>query len=339
MTTNNELLKRINGILIGGAVGDAYGMPTEFWTYNQIKRKFPQGIQTLIPSLENQLIPRDFPAGSITDDTINTIMILDSLVKNKGKLNAIDYIKHLVEWISNAKDSKLVCGPSTLKAVEAIKKGVPINNAGYGNTTNGAAMKISPIGLISDYKQLDELMENVYEICLPTHNTSIAVSGACVVAACVSYVAAGGKDIDEIWEIGIRVAEESRRFGAEFPSPSLSFRIQYVREIVNNCTMEEAIIRIVNELGTGVETIESIPAVLAIVQLADGDPMKAAKISARVGADTDTIGAISASICGGITPFFDKNDVSTIEEVNSLDIAKLAEEILPFSPYFVKNRS
>ncbi|PAE18698.1 ADP-ribosylglycohydrolase [Bacillus sp. 7504-2] len=334
MTTNDELLKRIKGILLGGAVGDAYGMPTEFWTYKQIKRNFPNGIQMLLPSLENPLIPRNLPAGSITDDTINTVMILESIVQNQGKLNAMNYIEHLTEWISNAEDSKLVSGPSTLKAVQAIKKGVPINKTGFGNTTNGAAMKISPIGLISDYKHLDELMNNVYEICLPTHNTSIAVSGACVVAACISYVASGGMNLDEIWEIAIKTAEKSKGLGAEFPSPSLSFRIEYARDIVKNCTEEEAVTRIVNELGTGVETIETIPAVLAIVQLANGEPMKAAKISASVGADTDTIGAISASICGGMTPFFDENDVSTIEEVNSLGIVRHAETILPFSPYY-----
>ncbi|MFS0661281.1 ADP-ribosylglycohydrolase family protein [Niallia alba] len=335
MTANNELLKRIKGILIGGAIGDAYGMPTEFWTYSQIKRNFPNGIQTLLPSLENQLIPRTLPAGSITDDTINTIMILESIVKNQGKLNAMDYIKHLTEWISNAKDSKLVSGPSTLRAVQAIKNGVPINKTGFGNTTNGAAMKISPIGLISEYKHLDELMNNVYDICLPTHNSSIAVSGACVVAACISYVAAGGMDLNEMWELAIKVAEDSKGIGAEFPSPSLSFRIQYVRDIVDNCHEEEAVIRIVNELGTGVETIETIPAVLAVVQLANGDPMKAAKISASLGADTDTIGAISASICGGMTPIFDESDVSLIEEINSLDFDKLAEKALPFSPYYI----
>lgn len=334
MTTNEELLKRIKGILTGGAIGDAYGMPTEFWTYDQIRRSFPEGIQRLLPSLENQLIPRTLPAGSITDDTINTVMILESIVKNHGKLNAMDYMDHLIEWISNAEDSKLVSGPSTLKAVQAIQNGVPIHKTGYGNTTNGAAMKIAPIGLVSDYKHLDELMKNVYEICLPTHNTGIAVSGASVVAACVSYVAAGGKDLDEIWEMAVRVAEESKGIGAEFPSPSLSFRIQYVRDMVHQCAEEEVITRLVHELGTGVETIETIPAVLAVVQIAAGDPMKAAKISARLGADTDTIGAISASICGGMTPFFAESDVSTIEEVNSLDLDQLAEEILPFSPYY-----
>lgn len=334
MTSNIELLKRINGILLGGAIGDAYGMPTEFWSYRQIKNKFPNGIQNLLPSLENKLIPRELPAGSVTDDTINTIILLESIIKKSGKVDTMNYIDHLTEWISNAEEAKLVSGPSTLRSIQAIKDGIPVDKAGFGNTTNGAAMKISPIGIISDYKELDELIENVYKICMPTHNTNIAVSGACVVAACISYVAAGRKDVEEMWELAITVAEKSKDIGTEFPSPSLAFRLNYVQNIINQSSFEEAIVRIINELGTGVETIETIPAVLGVVQLANGEPMKAAKISASLGADTDTIAAISASICGGMKPEFDKEDALLVEKVNSIDTDKLAKQILPFSPYY-----
>lgn len=331
---NNELRKRIIGVLKGGALGDAYGMPTEFWSYQKLKNEFPDGINEMMASLENQFIPRSLPQGSITDDTINTLMILETIEKNKGVLEAEDYIQALTSWIENSENAELVSGPSTLRAVRAIKNGLPMEKSGIGNTTNGAAMKISPIGLISDYKNLEQLIENVHEICYPTHNTSIAVTGAAVVAACISYVASGGQQINDLWELALKTVEKSKGYGIDFPSPSLEFRIRYAREIVERYQGEDAIEKLVFELGTGVETIETIPAVLAIVQIANGNPTKAARIGAGIGADTDTIASIAASICGGMNQTFVEEDILLLERVNSIDFEGLTDKILPYSPYY-----
>lgn len=331
---DNELYQRIRGVLIGGALGDAYGMPTEFFTRRQLMEKFPEGIHEMLHSLnESSFIQRDFQAGTVTDDTINTVMILNSIVSNNGSINTQQYIDSLIDWIKKSDDAQLVCGPSTLKAVEAIQAGGSFKKTGFGSTTNGAAMKIAPIGIVSDYMNLNDLMEKVYQICLPTHNTAIAVSGACVIAACVSYAISGGNNIEELWNLAIRVADESKNLGAEFPSPSLTWRISHARNIVKNTDCNDAIERIVNEIGTGVETIEAIPSVLAVVHLAQGDPLKAAQISATLGADTDTIGAMSASICGGMSATFKEEDISQLEKVNNIDFNRLTSDIYQYCPF------
>lgn len=331
MIEKNDLLNRIRGVIIGVALGDSFGMSTELWTRSQIKKVYPNGINKLMPALDNGgPISRNLPAGSVTDDTINTIMIANSIIENKGSISTQEYINKLIKWINESENAHLVCGPSTLRAIKAIQSGTPIEKAGWGSTTNGAAMKIAPIGIISDYNDFETLINNVYQICLPTHNTSIAVSGACVIAACVSYVISGKNDINDIWELALDIASKSKNIGGEFPSADLAFRIQYMKNIVENCEIDEAINRIVTELGSGVETIESIPAALGVVSLAKGDPIVAAQISASLGADTDTIGAIATGICGGINPNISSEYVELIESVNNIDFDSISIGIYPY---------
>lgn len=324
--------KKIWGVLVGGAVGDAMGMPTECWTYEKICKIYPEGVKELMPSNPDDMFGRDMKAGEVTDDTINTIMIHEMVVKNEGKVNVHDYLNQLIKWNNESGVSQYVSGPSTLRSLEKIANGVPIEKSGVTGTTNGASMRIAPIGIVSDYKDLDTLAEMVYQICLPTHNTKIAVAGASVVAAAISYVINGGNSIDELWELAYQTITKAEKFGYDFPAASLKFRMEAARKIVREEKDEQKILsRIYYELGSGVETIETIPAVFAIIEMADGNPIKAAQLSASIGWDTDTIGAISCAICGGMNPDFPSEMVSTVEEVNQLDFVKLTREILPYS--------
>lgn len=323
---------KIWGVLVGTAVGDAMGMPTECWSQSKIENKFPNGIEKLYPADKEDIFGRDFAAGKITDDTINMLMILDMLKKNQGKVCVEDYVSQLIEWNNNSGVSAYVSGPSTLRALEKISKGVSIEETGVAGTTNGAAMKIAPIGIISDYKNMEQLVKNVYQICLPTHNTKIAVAGASAAAAAVSYVVRGGNSIEEIWEIAYYAIETAEAYGYDFPSASLCFRMKQAQNIFEQENREEKRVlkRLYEEIGSGMETIETIPCVFAIIELANGNPWKAARLSAEIGWDTDTIGAISSAICGGIHPDFPEEIVQTIQKVNGIDFKTLTEEIMKY---------
>ncbi|MFD1413163.1 ADP-ribosylglycohydrolase family protein [Oceanobacillus jeddahense] len=337
MNNDENLLQRIRGVIVGGAIGDAMGMPTELWTQHMINQTFENGIQKLIGSIHNpNLMARDMQAGEITDDTINTLLIIDTITASKGDLNVDQYIQKLTEWTENSELSAYVSGPSTLKALEQIKQGVPISETGRFGTTNGASMKIAPVGIISDYNDMNRLVENVYQICLPTHNTGIAIAGASAVAAIISYVTEGGDDLDTIWDIAYEAIDMGMRKGYDLPGPSLKYRIESAKEIVENNNLSGAKEKLYDQIGTGVETVETIPSVLAVVTMAAGRPMEAAKISASLGGDTDTIGAISAAICGGMNQQFDQTAVDQIERVNNLYFNDIAKEILYYSPYYSK---
>jgi ADP-ribosylglycohydrolase len=323
--------EKIWGVLVAGALGDAMGMPTECWSQEKIRQNFPNGVTELIASNENDVFGRKLAAGAITDDTLNVLMILSMIKKNQGQIRVADYIAELREWNDNSPVSAFVSGPSTLKALDKIAQGVPIEETGVTGTTNGASMKIAPIGIISDYQDLPTLVKNVAEICLPTHNTTIAIAGASAVAAAISYTVRGGQSTDEIWSLAFEAINVAKTYGHDFPSASLTFRMNQARKILRQETDDQIILqRLYHEIGTGMETIETIPSAFVIVEMAKGDPLRAAQLSASLGWDTDTIGAISAAICGGMNPKMPREMIRQIEEVNQLDFDQLAEELLPF---------
>ena len=323
--------EKIWGVLAAGALGDAMGMPTECWSQEKIRQNFPNGVTELIASNENDVFGRKLAAGAITDDTLNVLMILSMIKKNQGQIRVADYIAELREWNDNSAVSAFVSGPSTLKALDKITQGVPIEETGVTGTTNGASMKIAPIGIISDYQDLPTLVKNVAEICLPTHNTTIAIAGASAVAAAISYTVLGGQSTDEIWSLAFEAINAAKTYGHDFPSASLTFRMNQARKILRQETDDQIILqRLYHEIGTGMETIETIPSAFVIVEMAKGDPLRAAQLSASLGWDTDTIGAISAAICGGMNPKMPREMIRQIEEVNQLDFDQLAEELLPF---------
>ncbi|BES64545.1 ADP-ribosylglycohydrolase family protein [Gottschalkiaceae bacterium SANA] len=326
-------------MLIGCALGDAMGMPTEMWTREKINKRYPTGVSKFEATSPDDFFGREMVAGSVTDDTINTVMILNSIVECKGSLDAQNYISSLIKWRESSETAALVTGPSTMRALDKLEKGIPIEETGKWGTTNGAAMKIAPIGIVSDYRNLQQLIENVYQICMPTHNTNIAITGASIVAACVSYGISGGQSVEDLWSLADQVIEAAKDIGCETPSASLRFRLQAVKQMIEAETSREGVNkhrvleRVYDELGASFETIETIPAVFAIIQLAKCDPREAAYLSASLGGDTDTIGAIAGAICGAMNPDFDNSIVSELESVNALNFDKLAESILPYSPY------
>lgn len=327
-----EKKKRIRGVLAGCACGDAMGMPTEGMSRKDIDSLFPQGVREFYGATERDIFGRKMRAGEITDDTINTVLIAQMLADTGGKPDTMRYLDYLRRWMKeNPEKCRYVAGPNTLRALDALEKGTPLERAGIFGTTNGAAMKIGPVGIVSDYHDMQKLTDWVEQICKPTHNTSTAIAGAAAVAACVSYGIQGGNRPEELWDIALEAARAGSGRGYQSPAVSLMKRMEAVRALTETEERETVLEQLKNYYGTGVETIETIPAVLAIIQISGGDAWKASCISAELGGDTDTIGAVSASICGGMKPGLPEGVEEMLEQVNHLDFGAIAESLLPYA--------
>jgi bvrC protein len=216
-------------------------------------------------------------------------------------------------------------GPSTSKALDLLRAGKSYVESGKYGTTNGSAMKVSPLGILHNYHDIQGLVDDVCKLCLPTHNTSIAIAGASVIATLVSYALRHEYDEEEIWSLAKLAIEEGMKHGNQLPSPSLSKRLDLIRQDIKILSEKEVLEKLETVYGVGFETIETIPAVLAMIILSKGNPMKSAQLSANIAGDSDTIGAISTAICGAFHPEFNSLDIKHIEEVNGINFKKYVD--------------
>jgi ADP-ribosylglycohydrolase len=270
-------------------------------------------------------------AGETTDDTAHTVLVVQMLAETGGNIDPADYVRRLKAWLQRTAKSAAVTGPSTARAIALIEQGTPIEEAGRTGFTNGGAMKIAPVGLTGSPDDLPTLVERVHYLCMPTHNTMTAVSGASAIAAVFACTVAGVTAWEQLWMI----AKDAARLGAErghyFAAASMEARLDLARRTVEGAdSHEEALDAIYGLIGTGLPMTETVPAAMAIAYLADGDPVTCARYSANLGGDTDTIGAISCGICGALSGdnAFSCRDVSTLQKVNGLDFTALAQSLI-----------
>ena len=322
---------RIIGLLIGCAYGDAMGMPSEMMSRRTLKKAFPNGVHEFLSSTPYDFIGRKFKAGSVTDDTINTLLVCDSIIDNKGKFDVKKYIHSLQVWVKNNGDKNpYIMGPSTLKALTAISNGTSMEKSGLFGTTNGSAMKVSPLGIICDYQDLDYLVNTVKLLCMPTHNTNIAITGASIVASLASFVLRGSKDIQKMWKLAFTVIDACKDLGNDLPSASLVARLHHVQNLLETKSQQEVLYDLETLYGTGMETIETIPTVMALLELSHLEPHMCAELSANLSGDTDTIGSIATSICGAANNTFTKEEIEFLEKTNQINFTEYANKLVQY---------
>ena len=330
MLERQTLLEKIYGSLMGVAVGDAMGMPCELWSRNKTKKVFGTIVDFLDASPEN-IITAGLKAGEVTDDTEQTVIVAEAIIESCGRILPEKIIDRIIKWSESEKVMKRnIIGPSTRRAFTLIKEGSSLEETGRFGETNGGSMRIIPVGIISDWRYMDELVENVRLCCLPTHNTNIAISGAAAIAGAISY-ALEGNSLEELIEVAKAASQKGMGMGYEIPGASVPGRIDLAVKIVKNGGSEENILQELYDIvGTGIQTTESVPAALALVVLSGGKPERCARLSANIGGGTDTIGAIACGICGALNGIkaFDKEHVKAITEANSINFEKISRQLM-----------
>ena len=175
---------RARGALYGLAIGDALGMPTQLLSRQQITARWGPLLTGFEPAPPGHPIAAGLPPGAVTDDTEQAVLLARMLVKNRGVPGPDDWAAALIGWeLDMAERGSLdLLGPSTKRALTAVLEGTPPEEAGRHGDTNGAAMRITPVGIAF----AAGLIDRVVEASLVTHNTSVALAGAAAVAAAVS---------------------------------------------------------------------------------------------------------------------------------------------------------
>jgi ADP-ribosylglycohydrolase len=324
-TTND----RARGALYGLAIGDALGMPTQMLSRRQIRQRWGPLLAGFEAAPPGHPIAAGRPAGAVTDDTEQAVLLGRLLVS--GPVDPRELAAVLVAWEHDMAErgSLDLLGPSTRRAVSAVLAGTPPEEAGVHGDTNGAAMRITPVGIKVAPDDLPKLVDAVHEASLVTHNTSIALAGAAAVAAAVSAGISGTGGVAAVTEVAVDAAQMGAERGHWVAGADVAARLRWATGLVAGLPAQEAAEVIYSLVGTSLATQESVPAAFAVLGAVPDDPWRACLLAASLGGDCDTIAAMAGAIGGAIHGLgaFPAHAVEVID-AQGLDLANLADSLL-----------
>ncbi len=326
-------LDRALGAFYGLALGDALGMPTQSLNRETIRQRFGQ-ITDLQDAGPLQPIAANMPKGSITDDTEQAILVGELLVEGKGRIEPAVLAQRLIEWEAEmqAKGSQDLLGPSTKRAIEMILAGHSPEEAGRYGTTNGAAMRITPVGIAADVADPERFIAAVVQACQVTHNTTLGISSAAAVAAVVS-AGINGLDLGEALNLGQQIAQQAEAHGHWVAGGRIASRISWARSISVESDPVLLADLLYDVIGTSVASQESVVVSFALAQqVAVGEmtPFDALCMAASLGGDTDTIAAILGAMLGACLGLqsWPAAMIETVKTVNDLELEPLVKGLL-----------
>ncbi|MEM6823568.1 MAG: ADP-ribosylglycohydrolase family protein [Pseudomonadota bacterium] len=337
MGRSADMFDRACGALAGVALGDALGMPSQTLTRAEIRAHYGR-IAGFVAPIDDHPVSHGLNAAQVTDDTEQTLLLAARLVSGQGEIDNDSWARDLLDWESDvqARGLRDLLGPSSKAALEDLLSGTPATETGRAGTTNGAAMRIAPVGIATPSTPLLPLIDRVEDACRLTHNTGDAIAAASAVAAMISS-GLEGMDFDAALAVAIAAAAEGQRRGHTIAAHDIGELVSQAVRIADANVSEETLAR---EIGTTVASHHSVPAAFGVVRLAGADPWKSGLIAANIGDDTDTIGAIAcamAGACSGLSAF-PQEAVTALFEANSLSIDTTARSLLELRGTVVSRR-
>src|SRR5580693_5631947 len=124
-------------------------MPTQLLSRREITDRWGPLLTGFEPAPPGHPIAAGMPAGSVTDDTEQAVLLGRLLVAGHGTVDPHQLATALALWERDMAErgSLDLLGPSTRRAVAAVLAGTPPEEAGATGDTNGAAMRITPVGI------------------------------------------------------------------------------------------------------------------------------------------------------------------------------------------------
>lgn len=318
----------IKNLLEALAVGDSFAKVTEFASREQIKATY-QSIDTLLYP-KDSLAHKDMEYATVTDDTEQNIFLLQDYCR-LSRISPEVAAYSLIRWYDEAPDPEKYIGPSSKKAILAIKDGAAIETAGTAGTSCGGIMRVPAPFLCST--DLVSLHKNIISTLLPTHNNNLAMEAAMGYGYALHAISIN-HSIEDIIEAAIIGCEIGRRFHLKDMDlscfPSCKARIPVLLDYIRQFRSEEELLDFLFYVfGTTISSCDVFIASLALFLWCRQDVFQAIRMSAMLGGDTDTIGCLAAVLCCcyGKGHNIPESIVNTVVTVNRLDLDDLSRQI------------
>ena len=285
MTTQTvDVVARYQGVVIGARVGDAMGTPTEGLSAVEINSRFGW-----VTEFE----------GDGTDDSLMADILAAALIESKGFAGSDEWAGQLVAHYEQIVAKRDFFFASVLHLLDKLRRGYRPAEVALGNMpSSSSAMCIWPVALVNPANpraaaaQAYELA-SLIQVAPVDHCADAAAVLAAVIASAVSPGATARSAIDDALECirptsgqafrdavvaAVDLAESSGTYD-EFRE---SFQRRFSRPIM--C-----------------DALETVPAALALVVLAEGDVTTAVEYGANFGRDSDTIACMAGAFAGALS--------------------------------------
>ena len=322
-------------------------MPTQMLSRAEIVRRWGPLLPGFEPALPGHPIAAGMPAGTVTDDTEQAVLLGRLLVKGHGTIDPHELAAALTEWERDMAERGSPRPPRPLHQARGGRCAggrTPGRRRRAPGATNGAAMRIAPVGIavrVIDAgtrpdravppdpatASLSTLVDRVVMASSVTHDTGIALAGAAAVAAAVSAVFSGAT-IAEATTLGVQAARLAAGRGHWVAGADVAARIEWATGLVAGRAEAEAAGLIYTLVGTSLATQESVPAVFAVLAAVPADPWRTCRLAASLGGDCDTVAAMAGgSPAPATAPLLPPEAIAVID-AQGLGLAALAGELL-----------
>ncbi|MEM6800501.1 MAG: ADP-ribosylglycohydrolase family protein [Bacteroidota bacterium] len=279
------------GCIIGGAIGDAYGVQYE----NQEIQKPAENL-FLWGEIKEK---RNY---FITDDTQLTLATCECILE-EGKVDPASMAQKFASWYKQGKLRGL--GSATLQAIQGIRNGghwYLVGKKGEQAAGNGSAMRIAPLAFVQ--KELDRSM--IQSISRITHHNDEAYAGSLAVVFAIQDVLKHGQQSPESW---------LKKIVGELPDTLVRDRVKAFSKL----TKGESLTSIGEKFGKGGYVVESVPlALFGVAKSWEIGFEVAIEEMIKLGGDADTNAALMGQVAGAARGLH-KLPLSMRSKIESLD--------------------
>ncbi|MGG1886854.1 ADP-ribosylglycohydrolase [Priestia megaterium] len=274
------LHKKVLSTILGGAVGDALGVPVEFKKRDSFQITAMTGYGTY-----NQ------PKGTWSDDTSLTMCLIDNLIDKQDEYDLMQkFANYWSDGYWTPYGEMFDIGIATSEAIRRYKSGLPKEEWGgsaeYDNG-NGALMRIAPLAFtLCDETSFTKRKEEIERIAHVTHRHLRSTLG-CIIYVELLIRLLHGDEPFEAYENAVNLCQKHLT-GTEYEAEFSAY------ERVLNLSLPHAARNAIGSTGYVVSSLEA-----SLWSFLQSDDYEEAVLTAvNLGEDTDTIGFITGTVAG-----------------------------------------
>lgn len=366
-----QLHDKFLGVLLGGAIGDALGAPTEKHEPDEIIERYGRLVLGFVPPWDGGRSGRQKGDGHVTDDTLMTAALCRAYLAKQAPLDAYDARDYLLPemkrkdtWVPELQREmpllERVFYPEKYLHLRLDLANVEPREAGMGNMVNcGAAMYAAPIGLLNAADP-DAAYREAIDL-FAAHQYSYGREAGGVQAACVAAALTPNASVASVIDSALRLARDGTKkaivtalavvaqasvlpvngaaAGVQ-PRDLLALfaelKIALAPFILGGRTAERRAAGLPGPHGS----IEELPVALALLQACGGDYAQTVLACANYGRDSDSIATMAGSIAGALhgAAALPRDWVEVVQHKNRIDFAALSVQLLALFRVFEQRK-